>query len=108
MSATFARPLPTPGLEEVPVAVGSCVPRGEVSGEPMFNPWPAMVRQLVPSTRPMLAHVSPLVTIPVDLTVDPGKVRNVEAMLLDRAKASKAGVSYQPVLVLVELFGDVS
>ena len=74
----------------------------------MFRPWPAMVRQFTPSTRPMVAQVSLLVMMPVVLTAPPGKLRNFEAMLPAGANAAKAGVSYQPAPVLVELFGDDS
>src|SRR5947209_7729615 len=108
MSATLESPLPTPGLAEVPVAVRSSVPRALVRGEPMFRPCPAMVRQLVPSTRPMVAQVSPAVMMPVELTPAPGNVRYWEAMLFGLASAAKAGVSYQPDPVLIELLGDDS
>jgi hypothetical protein len=46
--------------------------------------------------------------MPVELTPDPGKVRYFEAMLFAGARAAKAGVSYQPVPVVVELFGVAS
>jgi hypothetical protein len=76
-----------------------------VIGDPRFKP-PVTVRQLTFSIRPTLVQVSPAVMIPVDWTLFPGKVRNFEAMLFAGARAAKAGVSYQPEPVLVELLGD--
>src|SRR5665213_4569210 len=108
MSATLARPLPTPGLATVPDAVGSIVPSGVVRGDPMLRPCPAMVRQFTPSTRPAVVQVSLLVMMPVVLTAPPGKLRYLEAMLPVGARASNAGVSYHPEPVLVELLGVAS
>ena len=89
-----------------PVHVRSCVPSGVVSGDPRFNPCPGIVRQFTFSISPMFAHVS--LIIPAALTPAPGKVRNVDAMLFEGARPSKAEVSYHPVEVIDELFRIVS
>src|ERR1700722_7725068 len=68
---------------------------------------PGIVLQFTPSIRPTTAQVSPAVMI-VPLGALPGKLRNFAAMLPAGAAARNAGVSYHPVLVVVELFGDDS
>src|SRR6266849_7314732 len=107
MSATVPRllapPLPSP---PVPGLVGlvqpiSCVPKPVVKGVPIFSPWPVMVLQFTPSARPASAQVEGL--IPVLTTPEPGKVRYFAAMLPEGANAAKAGVSYHPLPVLLEL-----
>src|SRR5229473_4088864 len=107
MSATVPRllapPLPSP---PVPGVVGlvqpiSCVPKPVVKGVPIFSPWPGMVRQFTPSTRPALAHVEGL--IPVLTTPEPGKERYFAAMLPAGAEAAKDEVSYHPLPTLLEL-----
>src|ERR1700742_2207709 len=107
MSGTLSSPPPTPGFVAVPVAVGSCLPRPFFNGEPMSSPCPAIVRQLTPSWRPMIAHVSPdILTVP--LGAPPGKPRKVEAILPDGAAERNCDVSYQPVLVALVFCGLVS
>src|SRR6266576_7231591 len=107
MSATVPRllapPLPSP---PVPGLVGlvqpmSCVPKPVVKGVPIFNPWPGIVRQFAPSVRPASAQVALLMRVLT--TPEPGKVRYFAAMLPEGAKASKAGVSYHTLRVLLEL-----
>src|SRR5919109_1177782 len=109
MSATVPRlllpPLPSP---PVPGFWGlvhpvSCVPRPVVNGVPRFSPWPGIMWQLTPSTRPASAQVELL--MPELTTPEPGKVRYFDAMLPDDAKASKAGVSYHPLEILVCALG---
>src|SRR5215471_19592070 len=75
---------------------GSAVPSGEVSGRPMLRPCPGMVRQLVPSTKPMdaqlwLASVS---TVPA-VGPAPGKPRVLAALLPEGANLSNCAVSNQ-------------
>src|SRR5260370_38188532 len=107
MSATVPRllapPLPSP---PVPGVVGldqpmSWVPKPVVKGVPIFSPWPGIVLQFTPSVRPASAQVELL--MPVLTTPEPGKVRYFAAMLTEGAKASKAGESYHPLQVLLEL-----
>src|SRR3982074_2968504 len=105
MSATFARPPPTPGLD-APVQPRSCLPKPVVSGDPTLSPWPGMVRRFPPSISPAFAPVW-LIRVPF-AGAPPGKVKNLEAMLPLLARASNAGVSYQPFAVLCELLRTVS
>src|SRR5580704_12387591 len=100
MSAMPSRPPPTPG------EVGldhprSCVPNGVFRGEPISNPWPGIVAQFTPSLSPASAQVEGLIA--VLLTPAPGKVRYFAAMLPEGAEASKAGVSYHPLALPLEL-----
>src|SRR6266446_8149354 len=94
MSATLLRPLPMPGLASL-CQVVSCVPRGVVSGEPIFRPCPGIVLQFTPSVRPAVAQVAAALRVPT--TPLPGNERYFEAMLPAGAKAARAAVSYQPL-----------
>src|SRR6266849_202244 len=100
MSATPSRPPPTPGLLGL-TQPRSCVPKAVFKGEPISRPWPGIVRQFTPSVRPALVHAEAL--IPLLTTPAPGKVRYFAAMLPAGAEESKAGVSYHPLPVLLEL-----
>jgi hypothetical protein len=62
------------------------VPKGVVNGEPRLRPWPGIVLQFTPSTRPIFAQVAGL--MPWLTTPLPGKDRYVAATLPGRAKAS--------------------
>src|SRR5229473_4655211 len=119
MSATVPRGLPAvpqpvpappqPGFEGL-VQPMSCVPKPVVKGVPIFSPWPGISTQFAvgfrtltwaASVRPASAQVEGL--IPVLTTPEPGKVRYFAAMLAGGANAAKAGVSYHPLPVLLEL-----
>src|SRR6266436_3651472 len=91
---------PQPGFEGLAQPL-SCVPKPVVKGVPIFSPWPGIVRQFTPSVRPASAQVELL--IPALTTPEPGKLRYFAAMLPEGAKAAKAGVSYHPLPVLLEL-----
>src|SRR6267142_403078 len=94
MSATLVNPLPMPGLAAL-CQVVSCVPRGVVSGEPTFRPWPGIVLQFAPSVRPAVAQVAAGLRVPT--TPLPGNERYFEAILPAGAKAASATVSNQPL-----------
>src|ERR1700746_630537 len=102
MSAVLVKPEPIPGLLLF-TKLGSRVPRAEVSGEPRFNPCPAMKWQFVPSIKWTNAQFS---VCPFSVSVcvppsgaTPGKVRNFAELNPEGANARKAEVSYQPLVV---------
>src|SRR5215469_14750699 len=105
ISGVLDNPPPTPGLLGL-CQVRSWVPRGVFRGEPMLRPCPGIVRQFTFSMSPIVAQV--WLIIPAALTPAPGKVRNLDEMLLAGPNASKAAVSYHPVAVVDALSRIVS
>src|ERR1700756_4716855 len=83
ISGTLESPLPTPGMAGL-TQVRSCVPSPVVSGDPMFRPWPEIVRQFTPSVSPACAQVAEPISVPE--TLEPGNLRYVEEMLFAGAR----------------------
>src|ERR1700721_2546847 len=69
ISGTGESPLPTPGVLGL-TQLRSCVPSPVVRGEPMFRPWPEIVRQFTPSVSPAFWQVAEPITLPA--TFAPG------------------------------------